>query len=596
MNQNYIRNFAIIAHVDHGKSTLADRLLEYTNTVSKANNQMLDSNPIEQERGITIKLAPVKMSYNLNGVTYILNLIDTPGHVDFSYEVSRALAACEGAILLIDATKGVQAQTLAHYREAINQNLAIIPVINKVDLPTSDVDNTIIQINEILNLDEWDILSISAKEGKNIDLVLKAIIEKIPPPFGTSTDSTRALVFNSDYLPHQGVRAWIRVVDGQIKGKDQVVLLSNNTSLSLSEIGVFNPLPKQIDVINTGEVGYVITNLKDPRLIQIGDTMIHTQDRSKISKDNALPGYNPPLPMVFVSFYPIESGNFAELTFALDKLRLSDSSLIYTTESSLLLGHGYRVGFLGLLHAEIVQERLEREFNLSVISTSPTVKYQVKLTNQTIIEIDSPNDLPPSGEYLEIYEPILDMTIFTPFNYVSAIIDLVNSKRGQLLNTASAGTQVKLQFELPLSEMVGEFYSKLKSISSGYASVDYEFSRFQSSNLIKLDFLLAGDLIPVLSQIVPKEQVDMIGRKIVDKLALLIPRHQFEIAIQAVIGGKIIARSTVKPFRKDVTAKLYGGDQTRKDKLLEKQKKGKKKMKQIGRVTVEPDTFLKLMS
>ncbi len=591
MSISHIRNFAIIAHVDHGKSTLADRFLELTGLVKHAQSQTLDSNPIEKERGITIKLAPVTMHYQYQGQDYTLNLIDTPGHVDFSYEVNRALAACEGAILLVDATQGVQAQTLAHFRQAKSLNLKIIPVINKVDLPGADVEGVLMQMIEVLELTDLDVAHISAKSGQGVQDLLHRVVQQVPPP-SSSSDITRALVFNSEYLHHQGVRAWVRVFDGVIPNNVSLTLLNSKQNTLSQEIGIYNLQSIPVSALQTGEVGYIITGLKDPHQVKIGDTLTLTQ----FAKQNIspLPGYKLPVPMVFVSLYPIDAGDFVNLTQALDRLTLSDSSLTYTEESSALLGHGYRIGFLGLLHAEIVQERLEREFNLTVIATTPTVTYKIVTKGQTEI-IYSPNDLPEPGQFDSILEPMLRVTIFTPLDYMGPIMDLMRSKRAKHSTTHSLGKQVQLEFIMPLAEMVGEFYSRLKSISSGYASLDYELLDWQEANLSKLEILLAGEKISILSQIVPKDRLESTGRAIVDKLSQLIPRHQFEVAIQAVVGAKVIARSTVKPFRKDVTAKLYGGDQTRKDKLLKKQKKGKRKMKQLGKVSVMPDTFLKLM-
>jgi GTP-binding protein LepA len=632
-NQQLIRNFAIIAHVDHGKSTLADRMLELTGTVSKAEKQTLDSNPIERERGITIKLAPVRMEYNLDIVksknekvkteesathlydkleTYILNLIDTPGHVDFAYEVSRALAACEGAILLVDATQGIQAQTLAHFREAKRLDLKLIPVVNKVDLDSAEVIETKLQLMETFGFEEGEILDVSGKTGQGVKELLEAVVEKIPAPEGRAEDLLRALVFNSHYDEHQGVVAWIRVIDGELKKGDRVFLLGNKEESQIIETGYFDISDKRkvksekTNILSTGEAGYAVLSLKDPQKIQIGDTLT-----LKGAKEiEPLPGYNPPKPMVFVSLYPMDQSEYQDLGEALDKLRLLDSSLDVTPESSPMLGNGYRVGFLGVLHAEIVQERLVREFEIEVMGTQPSVVYRIKsnIKNQvsnnensedriqkTEYEIHSPQELPDPSMYDEILEPILDVWVFTPHEYVNELVKLFQKHRGQLIDTKAVGSQIHLNFVFPLAELVGEFYSAFKSVSSGFASLDYQLAGYEEADLVKMDILLAGEEIGALSRIVPKEQTQGIGRKIVDKLCEVIPRHNFEISVQAAIGGKILARGNIKPFRKDVTAKLYGGDQTRKDKLLKKQKKGKKRMKEFGRVSLPADTFWKIL-
>lgn len=591
ISQKFIRNFAIIAHVDHGKSTLADRLLEKTGTVNQAVAQTLDANPIERERGITIKLAPVRMEYQYQGEKYILNLVDTPGHVDFSYEVSRALAACEGAILLVDATQGIQAQTLAHFSQAQKLGLKIIPVINKIDLPTADLEQAALQLIELLGVDENDILKVSGKTGAGIETLLSQIIEHIPAPSGNAEAPLRALVFNSDYLPHQGVRAWVRIIDGQLQKGDQVTFLGTKNKFSVGEIGCFVLTSQQTNELGTGMVGYVITGFKDPRQVTPGDTLTLTLNANTVMP---LAGYEPPKPMVFLSIYPVDSSEFHELTVAFDKLHLLDSSLVYTPESSPLLGQGFRVGFLGLLHAEIVQERLDREFNLAVVATTPTVSFRLRHYDNEW-EINNAAAMPDPNDYSEIFEPMLTAFIFTPERYLGGIYELMQEKRARLQEVKHLGNQIQLIYSLPLMEMVGDFYSRLKSLSSGFASLDYHLSGWQQSDLVRLDCLLAGDPVEVLAQVVPRDKSFDIGKRMVNKLSEIIPRHQFEIAVQAVIGSKIVARATIKPFRKDVTAKLYGGDQTRKDKLLKKQKKGKKRMKQVGKVTLPSDTFWKLL-
>jgi len=660
IKQSQIRNFAIIAHIDHGKSTLADRMLELCGVVKKAEKQTLDSNPIERERGITIKLAPVRMLYQMEiphqveishnfksvrddkadlkslsalsniGSNYILNLIDTPGHVDFSYEVSRALAACEGVVLLVDATKGIQAQTLAHYREAKKLNLKMIPVINKIDLSLADVEATKLQMMETFGIEEKKISLISAKTGKGIEGVLKRIVEEIPAPVGVIPTNVagrhelplRALVFNSQYDEHQGVLAWVKIVDGSLKRGEEITFWGTETNTQANQVGYFELRKKQTDELKTGEVGYVVTGLKNPRLVQAGDTLTLKKERDLKS----LHGYNPPKPMIFASFYPIDQGEYPLLGDALEKLKLLDSSLTFTAESSPLLGNGFRIGFLGLLHAEIVQERLEREFGLAVFASAPNVMYKIQLRNKrvkeqknigrsqedvsqdanNIQEIHSPQELPDPTEYEAILEPMLKMTVFCPDEYTGKVMQLFQEHRAKMndmkyignqvrLDSTSKSRQVHFEYDFPLGELVSDFYSQLKSVSSGYASLDYQIEGWQEADLVKLDILLAGEMVPALSRIVPRFQAEKIGRKTVGRLAEVVPRHNFEIAVQAAIGGKILARSTIKPFRKDVTAKLYGGDQTRKDKLLKKQKKGKKKMKQMGRVSLPPDTFWKLL-
>lgn len=638
-----IRNFAIIAHIDHGKSTLADRFLEITKSLEKANKQTLDSNPIEQERGITIKLAPVRMEYkqvsksdsfevskseenisNLetsklskagNFETYILNLIDTPGHVDFSYEVSRALAACEGAILLVDASQGIQAQTLAHYRVAKKLGLKIIPAVNKIDLPSANIVNAQLQLMETFDFEESDISLISAKTGQGVAELLNRVVKEVPAPRSSNIDNLRALVFNSKYDPHQGVVAWIKVVEGQINHQDDLWLIGTKANTPAIKLGNFKLNQEQVKSISTGDVGWAVTGLKDSRKMKIGDTVCL---RNQAKNIQPLPGYQPPKPMIFASFYPIDQSEYLNLGEALDKLKLLDSSLEYVPESSPMLGNGYRVGFLGLLHAEIVQERLSREFDLDVFASAPNVKYQIATKFQSfkdlnqkdsnnfesskpgnletkIIDIESPQDLPDPSQYEAILEPMLDLTAFAPQSYTGAVIQIFQEHRGELIEMHTAGDQVQFNYQFPLAELVGDFYSKIKSASSGYASLDYQLSGWQAADLVKLDILLAGDNVPALAQIVPRDQSQAIGRRTVGKLKEVIPRHNFEIAIQAAIGGKILARETIKPFRKDVTAKLYGGDQTRKDKLLKKQKKGKSKMKQMGKVSLPPDTFWKLL-
>ena len=579
-----IRNFAIIAHVDHGKSTLADRMLEITGTVSKRQmqDQLLDSNPIERERGITIKLAPVRMLYK----NYILNLIDTPGHVDFSYEVNRSLAACEGAILLVDATQGIQAQTLAHYHQAKKLGLTVIPVVNKIDIATADVEGTKKQISAILNLDS--ILLVSAKTGQGVPELLETVINKIPAPI-SQLPTTRALVFNSNFDPHLGVIAWVRVMDGQIRVGDKLFLLSANCPASALEVGVFSPAKTPTGHLSSGEVGYVVTNLRDISQIQTGDTLSDNLSASP------LPGYQPLKPVVFVSFYPTDGGEINAFRTALSKLRLQDSSFTYTPEFSPALGNGFRLGLLGLLHADIVQERLEREFGLSLIAAAPSVSYELLTTNFQLLTISKASDLPDPSSIKEIREPIIHASLFMPQAYLGAVMQLCQDHRGELIDMSYLGSLVQLRYSLPLAELIRGFHDQLKSVSQGFATLDYELAGYQAADLVKLDILIASDRIDALSQIVPRSQSPYLARDLVERLKDLIPRTQFEIAIQAAIGGHVLARADVKAFRKDVIAKLSGGDQTRKDKLLKKQKKGKSRMKQFGRISIPQEAFLSIL-
>jgi GTP-binding protein LepA len=588
-----IRNFAIIAHIDHGKSTLADRLLEITHTVSPRDmqNQLLDSNPIERERGITIKLAPVRMAYTLNNQSYILNLIDTPGHVDFSYEVSRSLAACEGAILVVDATQGVQAQTLAHFEQAKKLNLTIIPVVNKIDISSADVPGCVNQMCEIFGFKPGEILLVSAKTGTGVEALLEAIIKKIPPPKGIPYGIPRALVFNSNFDPHLGVIAWVRIVDGQIRSRDQLYLLGTKTFTSAIEVGVFTPKRKTTGLLSTGEVGFVVTGLHDISDLAAGDTLTTNDYRLTTS----LPGYQPVKPVVFVSFYPIDGSEINTLRDALNKLRLQDSSLQFFPEFSPALGNGFRVGLLGLLHADIVQERIEREYGLSLIAAAPSVEYEIVKKNGEIIHIFKAMDLPDPSEIMEIREPTIRLSLFVPEGFVGNVIQLCQDHRGQLLDMKYLGRLVYLTYSLPLVELIHQFYDHLKSLTQGYATLDYELSGFVTSDLVKLDVIIAGEVIDSLSQVVPKSKGQYIARELVGKLKKLIPKAQFEIPIQAAIGSHILARADLKGFRKDVLAKLSGGDQTRKDKLLKKQKKGKARMKHVGKVDLPQEVFLSIL-
>jgi GTP-binding protein LepA len=584
---NNIRNFAIIAHIDHGKSTLADRLLEVTGTVERRQmqSQLLDSNPIERERGITIKLAPVRMNYK----NYQLNLIDTPGHVDFSYEVSRSLAACEGAVLLIDATQGVQAQTLAHFQQARKLGLTIIPVVNKIDINIADVPGTLIQIQEILGFEESEILQISGKTGLGVDILLEQIVVRIPSPSGEPQADFRALVFNSNFDSHQGVIAWVRVIDGQIRVHDKLYLLATGNTTSAVEVGVFAPAKKPISHLSAGEVGYIVTGLKDISHLTVGET-VSASPTAKL-----LPGYQPINPVVFVSFYPTDGGEIHALKDALDKLKLQDSALVFSAEFSPALGNGFRVGFLGLLHADVVQERLEREFNLSIIAAAPSVSYEVETKRGQVTNISKAMDFPDPSEIGAIREPIISLSIFVPQNFVGPVMQLCQSHRGVSQDMKYLGKLVELSYLMPLAELIKQFYDELKSVSQGFATLDYEIIGFQEADLVKMDILIAGDRIDALSQIVPRSQAAFIAKGQVEKLGEIIPRQQYELSIQAAIGGKVLARTDIKAFRKDVLAKMSGGDQTRKDKLLKKQKKGKERMKRVGRIDIPQEAFLSIL-
>lgn len=612
IHQTHIRNFCIIAHIDHGKSTLADRLLEMTHTVEMRNMQaqLLDSNPIERERGITIKLAPVRMLYEHNANEYILNLIDTPGHVDFGYEVSRSLQACEGAVLVVDATQGVQAQTLANLTLARKQNLTIIPVINKIDMPNALIEETRSQLLE-LGFENADIITISAKTGTNIKQVLAAIIERIPAPRGEVGKPLRALVFSSQYDTHKGVVVYVRIIDGEIEfAPDSLIeFLASASRTSPIELGYFMPQMNICPKLSTGEVGYIATGLKDVAQAKIGDTItLLLKDRNGLnivtkSQVEALPGYKEPKPMVFLGLYPIQSDEYPEVREALAKLRLSDSAFTFRPISSLALGNGFHCGFLGLLHAEVVQERISREFNLSLLATAPTVEYLLKLKTihpylkpdaQGYIHIQSAAEYPDPSLIEEIKEPIMQLTIFAPKQYVGAVMQLSQDKRGEYIELTYVGEQAKFTYLMPLSEMIIDFFDRLKSASQGYASLDYEFFDYQTVDVARLDILLNHEKVDAFSQLVVTQKAESFGRNIVEKLKDEIPRQQFAIPVQAAIGGKVVARADVKPFRKDVTQKLYGGDRTRKDKLLEAQKKGKSRMKMIGRVEIPQSAFIKV--
>lgn len=605
-NQPNIRNFAIVAHIDHGKSTLADRLLEATGTIEKRlmTEQVLDSNPIERERGITIKLAPVRMKYVPDSSTvgrvhshtpevplphseYILNLIDTPGHVDFYYEVSRSLSACEGVLLVVDATAGIQAQTLSHMQHVKELNLKVIPIINKIDLPQAQVAETKKQMADIFGFKEQDLIEISAKNGTNIDKVLSAIIERIPSP-PTNTKETRALVFSSNYDTHKGVVAYIRVFSGVINSTN-FKFLATNCEFTPLEIGIFAPQMQEKGMLSAGEVGYIATGLKSLNLAKVGDTIC-----SVSGSTNPLPGFHEPKPMVFLSLFPVDSNDFPKVREGIEKLHLSDCSFTFKLHSTPALGKGFLCGFLGLLHADIVVERLGREFDAEVIATSPTVEYEITQTSGVTLLIHDPSDFPDPSTIYQIREPVMYTTIFAPREFVGSVMKLCQEKRGTLVNVEYYSHQAKFTYLLPLSEIILDFFDKLKSISSGFASLDYEFYEHRGVEVVKLDILLNKEKVEAFSQIVIRKNAKAAGEEIVNKLKALIPRHQFEIPIQAAIGGTVVARADVKSFRKDVTKKLYGGDRTRKDKLLEAQKKGKKRLKEFGKVTIPQEVFLKL--
>lgn len=595
MNSN-IRNFSIIAHIDHGKTTLTDRLLETTNTVLERDfiERVMDSNPIEKERGITIKLAPVRMMYHPASdpsQEYMYNLIDTPGHVDFGYEVSRSLAACEGALLIVDATQGIQAQTLANYEKARELHLDIIPVINKIDLPSADVDATTLELLDILHVREEDIVCVSAKSGLNIEALLAKIQTNIRPPSGNDEAPLRALVFTSQFDQHKGVIAYVKVVEGKLT-KNKLELLASKASFLPVEIGFFTPHMVPVTELHAGEVGYVCTGLKDVKTVSVGDTITNERGSEKIV---ALPGYKEPQAMVYMEFYPIDGDDFVLLQDAMSKLTLHDAALRYSSTHSPALGNGLRVGFLGILHAEIVRERLEREFNIELIATSPSVTYHVLNRKNEIVEVKTPADMPDPTNIQEIREPITHSTIFTPREYLGGIMQLSEDHRGTLLSMHDVGTRVRLEYRLPLAEIITQFHDQLKSVSAGFASLEYTLEEFAAVDAVKLSILVQGELIEALSVIVVKDSAERIGRVLTKKLKEVIPKQLFEIPIQATIGGKIVARETISAYRKDVTAHLYGGDATRRQKLLKKQVKGKKKMKEIGKVTLNQEAFMAVL-
>ncbi len=589
-----IRNFSIIAHVDHGKSTLADRIIQLCGGLEarEMEAQVLDSNPIERERGITIKAQSVSLPYTAkNGETYQLNFIDTPGHVDFSYEVSRSLAACEGALLVVDAAQGVEAQSVANCYTAVEQGLEVVPVLNKIDLPTADIERVKKEIEAVIGIDAEDAVAISAKTGLNVQDVLEAIVARIPPPKPRDTDKLQALIIDSWFDNYLGVVSLVRVMQGEIKPGDKLLVMSTGRSHLVDKVGVFTPKRKVLNKLSAGEVGWVTASIKDVHGAPVGDTLTLTSDPAP----EPLPGFQEMQPRVFAGLFPVDSEDYPDLREALEKLRLNDAALRFEPESSEAMGFGFRCGFLGMLHMEIVQERLEREYNLNLITTAPTVIYEVLKTDGEVMPLDNPAKLPPANTVAEIREPIIRANILTPPDYVGSVIKLCEDKRGSQIGMTYLGSQVQISYELPMAEVVLDFFDKLKSVSRGYASLDYHFVRFEAGPFVRVDTLINGDRVDALSIIVHRQHADRRGRELTEKMKDLIPRQMFDVAIQAAIGSQVIARTTVKALRKNVLAKCYGGDATRKKKLLEKQKEGKKRMKQVGRVEIPQEAFLAVL-
>ncbi len=594
MSGNNIRNFSIIAHIDHGKSTLADRILEITGALTQremTTKQVLDSMDLEQERGITIKAHAVRLNYTASdGKDYILNLIDTPGHVDFSYEVSRSLASCEGALLIVDASQGVEAQTLANTYLALDHNLEIVPIINKIDLPSAEPERVKSQIEEAVGIDCSDIILTSAKEGTGVREVLEAVVKKVPPPTGSKDNPLKALIFDSWFDNYQGVIVLVRLFEGSVKKGSKILLMAVQKTYEVLEVGIFTPHKRTVDLLSAGEVGYIIASIRNVADTKVGDTITDAENPTH----EPCPGYKDIKPMVFSGLYPTETHQYAALKDALEKLRLNDASFSFEPETSSALGFGFRCGFLGLLHMEIIKERLEREFQLELVNTAPTVIYKIIKSPDEIVYIDSPAKLPAKYESME--EPFVKVVIFVPQKYIGPMLELCQERRGMQKDFHYIGKdRIVVTYEMPLNEILWDFYDKLKSLSSGYASMDYEFIGYRESQLIKLDLLLNGEPVDALSMIVHKDQAHSKGRQVAEKLREVIPRQMFEVVIQAAIGSKIIARETIKAMRKNVLAKCYGGDITRKRKLLEKQKEGKKRMKQVGRVEVPQEAFLAVL-
>lgn len=590
----HIRNFSIIAHIDHGKSTLADRFIQICGGLQarEMEEQVLDSNPIERERGITIKAQCVSLPFTArDGETYLLNFIDTPGHVDFSYEVSRSLAACEGALLVVDAAQGVEAQSVANCYTAVEQGLEVLPVLNKIDLPTADVDKVKREIEAVIGIDASDALEVSAKTGLNVREVLEAIVTRIPPPKPTDCPNLQALIIDSWFDNYLGVVSLVRVMQGEIKPRDKILVMSTGRTHEVDQVGVFTPKRTRMERLGPGEVGFVCASVKEVHGAPVGDTLTLASHPAL----HALPGFQKVQPRVFAGLFPTKADDYPAMREALEKLTLNDSSLYFEPESSEALGFGFRCGFLGMLHMEIVQERLEREYDLDLITTAPTVVYQLLKTDGSVIDLDNPSKLPPVNQVAEIREPIISASILTPPDYVGNVITLCEEKRGAQVSITYLGSQVQIVYEMPLAEVVLDFFDRLKSVSRGYASLDYHFLRFAVGNFVLLDVLINGDKVDALSSIVHRSQADRRGRNVCEKMRELIPRQMFDVAIQAAIGGQIIARSSVKAMRKNVLAKCYGGDVSRKRKLLDKQKEGKKRMKQVGRVDIPQEAFLAVL-
>jgi GTP-binding protein LepA len=590
-----IRNFSIIAHIDHGKSTLADRILEVTGAVAPRDHmpQLLDSMDLERERGITIKAQAVRVDYAAeDGRTYHLHLIDTPGHVDFSYEVSRSLAACEGALLVVDATQGVEAQTVANTYAAIEAGLELVPVLNKVDLPSAEAERVIVEIVDLIGCEPEDVLRISAKTGEGVREVLEAIVERIPPPQGEPDEPPRALIFDSEFDQYRGVIAYVRMVDGSFSKGESIKAMQAGTEAEIDEIGNFAPAMRPVPRMGAGEVGYVISGLKDVSKLRVGDTLTAKQRPAA----EALPGYREVRPMVFCGLFPLDTDRYEDLRDALERLALNDAALSYEPETSQALGFGFRCGFLGLLHMDIVRERLEREYDLELLATTPNVRYEVRLTSGELIDVHSPVDMPEPDMIEEILEPYIRASVITPSTYIGQVMELCQGRRGTHIDMHYLSPErVQLRYDLPLAEIVLDFYDQLKSRTAGYASLDYEPIGNQASDLVRLDVLLAGDRVDALSQIVHRDAAYEAGKALVERLRKTIPRQLFDVPVQAAVGSRVLSRETVKALRKDVTAKLYGGDVTRKKKLLEKQKKGKKRMKQVGAVEVPQEAFLAVL-